>query len=489
MSQHTLHATQFIARPIDEVFDFFARPENLGRITPSGMGFELLTTETAMRAGLTIDYRIRPLLGIPTRWRTEISRYDPPTHFADIQARGPYRRWEHTHTFGAVDGGTLIEDDVVYELPFGPLGEIVHRLFVRAELRKIFRHRARTIASIFATVDLNPRALTIAVAGGTGFVGGAIAAELHRRGHRVVVLSHRGEAARGPLPEAIEIRQADVATGAGLDAALSGVDALAIALAFPNSPIEAPRRGRTFMAVDAAGTERLVAAAARSGVQRLVYISGAGAAPDARRQWFRAKWRAEEAVRSSGIVATIIRPTWIYGPRDVSLNRFVGFARRLPLVPMTSLGRQLLAPVFIDDVARLVADSLIDPAAAGVLFEIGGPETLPMRAIIGHALRAADLRRPIVPGPAPVIKLGLQPLRLLPEPPLTPDAIDFINQPATVDLGPLLARMPRRLTPFNEGLATYLPMDSGPGTLEFDAGVGASPRSGELAETGIEAVR
>lgn len=146
-------------------------------------------------------------------------------------------------------------------MPFGLLGEIAHRLIVQGELRRIFRHRARTIAGIFAPVEVIDRPLTVAVAGGTGFVGGAIAAELHRRGHRVVVLSHRGEAARGPLPESIEIRAADVATGSGLDTALAGVDALAIALAFPNSPIEAPRRGRTFMAVDAAGTERLVAAA------------------------------------------------------------------------------------------------------------------------------------------------------------------------------------------------------------------------------------
>lgn len=86
MTTHTLHTTQFIARPIDEVFDFFSRAENLARITPSGMGFELLTADTRMRAGLTIDYRIRPLLGIPTRWRTEITSYEPPTRFTDLQA-------------------------------------------------------------------------------------------------------------------------------------------------------------------------------------------------------------------------------------------------------------------------------------------------------------------------------------------------------------------------------------------------------------------
>ena len=90
--------------------------------------------------------------------------------------------------------------------------------------------------------------------------------------------------------------------------------------------------------MDAGGTEHLVAAAREAGVGRVAYVSGAGAAPDAERHWFRAKWRAEEAIRGSGMTWTIVRPTWLYGPRDVSLNRFVGFARRLPAVPMTSLG-------------------------------------------------------------------------------------------------------------------------------------------------------
>lgn len=469
MSTHRLHATQVIARPIEEVFAFFERPENLARITPAGMGFERLSDDTAMRAGLEIDYRIRPLLGIPMRWRTRIDRYEPPYAFSDTQLRGPYRRWEHRHTFRSVPGGTLIEDDLTYELPLGPLGAIAHRVAVRGQLQEIFRHRARTIAAIFAVPETNGRALTVGVAGGTGFVGGAIAAELHRRGHRVVVLSHRGEAARGALPDSIELRHVDVTTGVGLPGAMEGLDALVVTLAFPNSPIESPRRGRTFMAVDAAGTERLVAAATRAGVGRLVYLSGAGAAADARRHWFRAKWRAETAVRESGIPATIIRPTWIFGPRDVSLNRFVGFARMLQVVPMTNFGRQPLAPVFIDDVAALAADSLVDPAATGQVFEIGGPETLSMRQIIARALRVAGIRRPIIPAPAFLLKLGAQPLRLLPSPPLTPDAVDFINQPATVDVSPLLARMPRRLTPFDEGLATYLAPEAGPARITIDA--------------------
>lgn len=478
MTTHRLSARQFIARPIDEVFAFFSRPENLGRITPASMGFELLTEDREMREGLEIRYRIRPLLGIPMTWTTRIGAYDPPHRFEDIQLGGPYRRWEHIHTFEPVRGGTIVSDEIAYEVPLGPLGDLANRLVVRGELERIFRHRAETIRTVVAAAG-EPTGRTVAVAGGTGFVGGAIATELHRRGDAVRVLSHRGESARGGLPDAIEIRPADVQTGDGLVDALRGADALAIALAFKNSPIEAPRKHRTFVEVDAEGTERLIAAAREAGVQRVVYISGAGAAPDAERHWFRAKWRAEEAVRASGLTWTIIRPTWIFGPRDVSLNRFVGFARRLFSVPMTNTGSQLLAPVFVDDAAALAADSLVVDAAANQVFELGGPETLTMRRIIGTALRVAGLRRPIIPGPTPLIKLAAVPLSWLPSPLLTPAAVDFINQPATVDLGPLLARMPRRLTPLEEGLATYLAPPAGDARLAFDGRpvAASSPRS------------
>ena len=299
--------------------------------------------------------------------------------------------------------------------------------------------------------------MTVAVAGGTGFVGGAILAELSRRGERVIALSRRPGAARARLPGGAEAREADVnGDPAGLDAALAGVDALAIALAFHNAPMEDPTRGWTYERVDAGGTEALVGAARRAGVHRLVYISGAGAAPDADRHWFRAKWRAEEAVRSSGVTFTIIRPTWIYGPADVSLNRFLGFARWLPFVPLTGSGRQLLAPVFVDDVARLAADAFADPAAADRTFELGGPATYSMREIVGIALRVAGKRRLILPAPAGALRLGARVLQYLPGRILTPDGVDFVNQPATVDIAPLLAAMPRRLTPLDEGLATYL---------------------------------
>jgi NADH dehydrogenase len=485
MAMHRLTAFQFIPQPIDEVFGFFADPRNLGRITPPSMGFRFLTNDFAMRQGLEIEYRLTPLFSIPVHWKSLIDRFEAPYSFRDVQVEGPYRRWAHSHEFREADGGTWVEDQVDYELPFSPLGELGHWL-IKGELTRIFQYRAQTMRSVFAVARPNDAPLTVAVAGGTGFVGGAIAQELFERGHRVVVLSRRGETNRGPLPNAVEIRQADATSGdrRALAAALKGVDALVVSLAFHNSPIEAPSRGQTFEAVDAAGTERLVAAAKAAGVKRLVYMSGAGAAPDAEKHWFRAKWRAETAVRGSGIAFTIIRPTWVYGPADVSLNRFIDFARRLQVIPMTNFGTQRLAPVFVDDVAALAADALTADAAVDQTFELGGPDEFTMREVIAHAIAAAGLRRPIVPAPAPLLKLLVAPLALLPRPIMTPEAIDFINQPATVDVKPLLARMPRRLTRLDDGLRSYLA--AGPGELSFDVHEGEhtaakSRRRGDLA--------
>ncbi len=305
----------------------------------------------------------------------------------------------------------------------------------------------------------------IAVAGGTGFVGGAIARELARRGHRVIILSHRDQppanasadvSAANASADAVEYRRADVTQPGSLALALAGVDALVISLAFPNSPIEAPRRGRTFEEVDAAGTEALAKAAVAAGVGRLVYISGAGAAQDAPRHWFRAKWRAEQAIRASGIPYTIFRPSWIYGRGDRSLNRFLGMGKWLPFIPQIGNGRQIVVPLFVDDIGNLAADALETPTVENATLEAGGPESLTMDQVLRRALRIARRRRPILHAPVALVKLMVAPLTLLPSPPMTPGAVDFIVQSAPVDTTALHAAFPRRLTPLDEALATYL---------------------------------
>ena len=461
MAKHILTSRHHIPADIDTVWDFFSRADNLGRITPRSVGFEIHTPEPSTESGAVIDYTVRPLFGIPTSWRTRIEAVDAPHRFRDVQDKGPYKSWVHEHTFTEVEGGVRMDDRVEYEMPFGPLGSLAHRLAVEAQLQHVFGYRATAIDNIFepaARQDGDPPS-TVAVAGGTGFVGGEIARELRRRGRRVIVLSSRGEGARGQLPDDIEIRVADIRDPQILREALEGVDELVISLAFPGLPVEQPKKGYTFDEVDAGGTENLVAAGRDAGVSSVLYISGAGAAHDAERHWFRAKARAEDAVQGSGMRWTVIRPTWVFGPGDVSLNRFLGFARALPFVPMTNFGSQELAPVFVGDVAQLAADALTDDAAAEQIFEMGGPETMNMREILHRAMEVAGTKKLLFPAPAALVKVAAWPMRFLPNPPLSPDAVDFVNQPATVDVEPLLQRMPRTLTPLEQGLATYLGPD------------------------------
>jgi uncharacterized protein YbjT (DUF2867 family)/ligand-binding SRPBCC domain-containing protein len=461
MTQQTLQSSHLVRSDLDTVWEFFSNARNLGRITPRSMGFEIHTPNPSTVTGSVIDYTVRPLFGIPTHWQTLIDGAEAPNRFRDLQLKGPYKSWVHEHRFSAVDGGVRMDDRVDYEMPLGPLGSIAHRMVVRAQLEHVFNYRSIAIDNIFEPAGDSDGATpgTIAVAGGTGFVGAEIARELRRRGRHVIVLSSRGEAARGQLPDDIEIRRADVRDQDSLAAALHDVDELVISLAFPGLPVEQPKKGYTFMNVDAGGTQRLVAAGQAAGVGRVVYISGAGAGHDAERHWFRAKAVAEDAVRGSGMTWTIVRPTWVFGPGDVSLNRFLGFARALPFVPMTNFGRQRLAPVYVGDVARLAADSLEQDAGAEQVFEIGGPEAMPMTEVLHRAMHVAGLRKPLVPAPASLVKVAAWPMRFLPNPPLSPDAVDFVNQPATVDIEPLLAAMPRQLTTLEDGLATYLGRD------------------------------
>lgn len=138
--EYTLHRVQQVATPLDETFEFFARPGNLARITPPWLAFTMVSDEADMRQGLRIEYRIRPL-GIPQKWVSEITAYDPPHRFVDEQRSGPYARWHHEHRFRAVNGATEVTDTVTYALPFGPLGRLAHALFVRRQLEAIFAYR------------------------------------------------------------------------------------------------------------------------------------------------------------------------------------------------------------------------------------------------------------------------------------------------------------------------------------------------------------
>jgi ligand-binding SRPBCC domain-containing protein len=145
--EHVLRREQLVPLPLEEVFAFFSAAENLELITPPELNFRIQTPQpVALHEGALIDYRLS-LFGARFTWRTEITEWRPPHEFVDVQLRGPYAQWIHRHCFRPVAGGTLVEDEVRYRLPFPVIGEAALPL-VRLQLRRIFQHRQRRIGQL-----------------------------------------------------------------------------------------------------------------------------------------------------------------------------------------------------------------------------------------------------------------------------------------------------------------------------------------------------
>lgn len=149
--EHILRVSLTLARPRDEVFAFFSDAHNLERITPPELSFKILTpAPIAMAPGTLIDYSLS-LHGIPFRWKTLISRWEPPFVFCDEQLKGPYKQWIHTHRFEALGPNeTRIDDEVRYRLPFEPFGDLAH-FIVRRQVERIFAYRTEAVQRAFAT--------------------------------------------------------------------------------------------------------------------------------------------------------------------------------------------------------------------------------------------------------------------------------------------------------------------------------------------------
>lgn len=148
MQTYLLYREQWLPRPVEEVFAFFSRPDNLQAITPPWLDFRIVQTPSTLTKGSLIRYRLC-LHRIPISWTTVISEWSPPYRFVDRQLWGPYRLWNHEHEFVADGGGTTLRDRVTYALPFGFIGAMAHRSVVKGDLRRIFDFRAYTMRSLF----------------------------------------------------------------------------------------------------------------------------------------------------------------------------------------------------------------------------------------------------------------------------------------------------------------------------------------------------
>jgi len=142
---HELHCSTVSPLRAEETFAFFSDALNLEAMTPPWLQFRVVTPQPVqIHKGALIDYRLR-LHGVPFKWRTEITSWEPCSSFTDRQVFGPYRMWEHTHTFREQDGQTFVEDVVRYRVP---LGRVVNRFFVEREVKRIFEYRQEQLVPL-----------------------------------------------------------------------------------------------------------------------------------------------------------------------------------------------------------------------------------------------------------------------------------------------------------------------------------------------------
>jgi ligand-binding SRPBCC domain-containing protein len=148
---HTVKTVQFLPINLNEAWDFFSNPSNLEKITPTKMGFNIISTHhgSVMYAGQIIEYNVKPLMGIPLYWMTEITQVVPKKYFIDEQRFGPYTLWHHQHHFTEVEGGVEMTDIVHYKLPLGFIGRLTNNIFVKKQLNEIFQYRFKKAEELF----------------------------------------------------------------------------------------------------------------------------------------------------------------------------------------------------------------------------------------------------------------------------------------------------------------------------------------------------
>ncbi len=150
MKIYTLHKKQNLPISVDQAWDFLSDPRNLKTITPDYMGFHILSgADRPMFPGQIIQYIVTPVLGIKTKWVTEITHVRDKEYFVDEQRFGPYSLWHHKHFIKPIEGGVEMEDIVDYKVPMGILGQLVHPILVKPKLEEIFNYRTKKLEELF----------------------------------------------------------------------------------------------------------------------------------------------------------------------------------------------------------------------------------------------------------------------------------------------------------------------------------------------------
>ncbi|HET6379867.1 MAG TPA: complex I NDUFA9 subunit family protein [candidate division Zixibacteria bacterium] len=290
--------------------------------------------------------------------------------------------------------------------------------------------------------------MDVAVIGATGFVGRHLVPVLEARGHRVRAVSRSGRRLEGWSPEVVQLA-GDVETGAGVEAALLGADAVVHLVAIPRE-----RGGRTFERVNVRGTACVVTAARTAGVRRFVHVSALGVTDDRRLRFLSSKWRGEQLVRESPLEWVVLRPSLLFGPGDgfFSLIRTTLTWWSPGIVVIPGDGTTRFQPLAVDDLAHAIECCVVEPGRPGSVIELGGPAYLTYREIVRAVMEVTGKRRLMVNVPVPLLRaLTAVTDRVLPVFPVSHDQIGSLRQPNWTDLAAYRRAFGREPRPFDIG--------------------------------------
>jgi uncharacterized protein YbjT (DUF2867 family) len=286
----------------------------------------------------------------------------------------------------------------------------------------------------------------ILITGGTGFIGRHVVARLIENGEKIRVAS-RGSR-KADLPGGVQQVAADVVSGEGLADALAGVEKVVHLVA-----VISEKGGQRFDPVIRGGTMKLVAEAEKASVNKLVYVSAIGAAPDPKFPYWHAKWQAEQAITASGLNYTIVRPSLVFGPEDDFFNRLERLIRRAPVAPVAGNGKTRFQPVWVEDVVSCVVASLSEGAHDREIVEIGGSEYYTYDEIIDLLRAKLRSRKPKVHIPLWLMRPAARMLQaVLPSPPVTTDQLAMLSKDNTTELDAVSKAFGFRPRSLREGL-------------------------------------
>ncbi len=293
----------------------------------------------------------------------------------------------------------------------------------------------------------------ILLTGATGFVGSHLLARLQAEGHHVRALARdpgRAVSLRGPE---VEMVQGDIVSGSGLDHGLEGADAVIHLVG-----IIVETGGATFDRVHYEGTRNILAAGKRAGVKRWVQMSALGARAAGVSGYQTSKWKAEEAVRASGLEYVILRPSIIFGPRDGFVSQMVQVMRSAPLFrPVVGHGQYRFRPIYIGDVVDCFVQSLTSTRAVNRATDLVGPEELTLDQMLAAIAECVSVRKPPLHVPFGLMYLNAMLLgAVLRRPPVTTDQLRMLREGSTADPGPMMQVFQLNPIGFREGLTKYL---------------------------------